>query len=159
MPKVAISAVLSPPSPGTKPMSSPPTRAAALCSTQKPFQPSLTAPNPTAALAASERIVAPSGRASAPAPTRTSGLFACLSVSAKSPRPAASSASVSGAPALADARVEHRRLAARIGAHDQQRVRLLDAGDGGVEQIGRPAPFRVERLALLAAIEILRAEP
>ena len=32
-------------------------------------------------------------------------------------------------PALADARVQHRRLAARVGADQQDRVGLLDAGD------------------------------
>ena len=39
--------------------------------------------------------------------------------------------------ALADAGVEDRRLPARIGADQQERVRLFDAGDRGVEQIGR----------------------
>ena len=34
------------------------------------------------------------------------------------------------APALQDARVEHRRLEARIGADEQDRVGLVDAGDG-----------------------------
>ena len=58
---------------------------------------------------------------------------------------------LAGAPALADARIEHRRFAARIGADDQQRVGLLDAGDGGVEQIARPAPRRIERRAVLPA--------
>ena len=53
----------SPPSPGTKPRSSAPTREAAVCSTEKPFQPSLTAPSSTAALAASASTAAPSGRA------------------------------------------------------------------------------------------------
>ena len=52
-----------PPSPGTKPRSSAPTRDAAVCRTQKPFQPSLTAPNSIAALAASAATAAPSGRA------------------------------------------------------------------------------------------------
>ena len=44
----------------------------------KPFQPSFTAPSPTAALAASAAIAAPSGRASAPVPMRTSGRSALL---------------------------------------------------------------------------------
>ena len=73
----------SPPSPGTKPSSSAPTREAAVCSTQKPFQPSFTAPSSIAALAASAAIAAPSGRASAPAPTMISGRSAVFSVSAK----------------------------------------------------------------------------
>ena len=51
------------------------------------------------------------------------------------------------------------RLAARVRADDQQRVGALDAGDGGVEQIGRPAPVRIERRAVLAGIEVLAAEP
>ena len=117
-------------------------------------------------------------------PTMTSGRSAFFNVSANVPRPAAISASVSGpapryavgigqvgpladqpdreiagAPALADARIEHGRLVARIGADDQQRVGLLDAGDGGIEQVGRPAPLRVERGAILPAIEIADAEP
>ena len=66
---------------------------------------------------------------------------------------------IAHAPALADARVEHRCFAARIRADDQQRVGLLDARDGGVEQVGRPAPLRVERGAVLPAIEIDDAEP
>src|SRR6266852_5221383 len=53
---------------GTKPMSNAPTRAAAVCSTQKPFQSSLTAPISSASLAASAATAAPSGRASAPWP-------------------------------------------------------------------------------------------
>jgi hypothetical protein len=48
------------------------------------------------------------------------------------------------APALADARVEDRGLVARIGADDQRGVRLLDAGDGRVEDIERAAPARVD---------------
>ena len=64
----ACRATSSPPLPGTKPTSSAPTREAAVCRTEKPFQPSWIAPTETAALAASDRIAAPSGRASAPCP-------------------------------------------------------------------------------------------
>ena len=66
---------------------------------------------------------------------------------------------IAHAPALADAGVEHRRFPARIGADDEQRVGLLDAGDGGVEQIARPAPARIERRAVLPAIDVRDAEP
>ena len=43
-PGFAISSADLPPCPGTKPISSAPTRDAAVCSTEKPFQPSLIAP-------------------------------------------------------------------------------------------------------------------
>ena len=43
-PACAMARASSPPSPGTKPRSSAPTRAAAVCSTLKPFQPSATRP-------------------------------------------------------------------------------------------------------------------
>ncbi len=66
---------------------------------------------------------------------------------------------VAHAPALADAGVEHGRLAARIGADDQQGIGLLDPGDRGVEEIARPAPLRIERRAVLPAVEIDDAEP
>src|SRR3974390_2826405 len=52
---------------------------------------------------------------------------------------------IAGAPALADARVEDRRLAARIGADDQQRIGLVDTGDGRIEQVARSAPRGIER--------------
>ena len=42
-------------------------------------------------------------------------------------------------------------VAARIGAHDQERIGALDAGDGGIEQIGCPAPGRIEHRPVLAA--------
>ena len=44
---------------------------------------------------------------------------------------------------LADARVQHRRFLARIGAHDQDRVGLLDPGDRGVEAVEIP-PRRIQ---------------
>ena len=66
---------------------------------------------------------------------------------------------IARAPALADAGVEHGRFPARIGADDEQRVGLLDAGDGGVEEVGRPAPGRIERGAILAAVDVGDAEP
>ena len=62
------------------------------------------------------------------------------------------------APALADAGVEHRRLAARIGADDEHGVGTIDAGDGRVENIRRPAEAGIELGAILAAIEVGRAE-
>ena len=65
---------------------------------------------------------------------------------------------IAGAPALADAGVEHRRFEARIGADDQDRVGLLDAGDGRVEEVAGAAERRVERRAVLAAVDVRRAE-
>ena len=108
--------------------------------------------------------------ASAPCPTIISGRFASASTLPKSPLPAAklgervragaeivvgvgqvdrvrrSSADldVAVAPALADAGIEHRRLVARVGADDQDRVGLLDAGDGRVEEVARAAARRIE---------------
>ena len=66
---------------------------------------------------------------------------------------------IAHAPALADAGVEHRGFPARIGADDQQRVGLLDAGDRRIEQVARPAPARIEPGAVLPAVEIGDAEP
>ena len=63
------------------------------------------------------------------------------------------------APAFADAGVEHRRVTARIGADQQQRVGMIDAGDGRIEQITGAAPFRIEQSAILPAIDIGDAEP
>ena len=59
---------------------------------------------------------------------------------------------------LEDAGIQHRRLVARIGADQQDRVGLLDAFDRRVEQIGRAAERRIELGAVLAAIDIGRAE-
>ncbi len=164
-------------------MSRPPTRAAAVCSTAKPFQSAVTAPTACASLAARPRTAAPSGRAMAPCPTMTSGRSAFCSTSKNSPAPSASSFSASApapsfcvvvarvadvaddadrhgaaAPALADAGIQHRRLEARIGADDQDRVGALDAFDGRVEDVAGAAVFRIERCAVLAAVDVGRAE-
>ena len=119
-----------------------------VCSTLKPFQPSLTTPSDSAALAASDSTAAPSGRAkragaedehrlrlvggrmvgearrARPARRRDN-------CSRRSGRPSADDAdqAIALQPALADARVEHRRFEARIGADDHDRVGLVDAGD------------------------------
>src|SRR6185437_8106109 len=61
-------------------------------------------------------------------------------------------------PAPAEAGVEHRRLSARICTDDEESVGLLDAGDGGVEQIRRAAPGRIEYGAVLSCIDVRRAE-
>ena len=61
-------------------------------------------------------------------------------------------------PALKDARIQHGRLMARIGADEKDRIGLVDAGDGGVEEIGRPSKRGIECRAILAAIDIRRAE-
>ena len=50
------------------------------------------------------------------------------------------------------------RLMARIGADEKNRIGLVDASDGGVEQIGRAAERGIEFRAILAAIDIGRAE-
>ena len=60
--------------------------------------------------------------------------------------------------ALEDAGIEHRRLVARIGADQQDGVGMVDAGDGGIEQIGGAAERGIEFGAVLAAIDIGRAE-
>ncbi len=62
------------------------------------------------------------------------------------------------APALADAHVDERRLEARVRTHDQDRVRILDACDGRVEQIGPAAMGRRHQAAVLAGIDIRHAE-
>ena len=60
--------------------------------------------------------------------------------------------------ALENAGIQHRRLVARVGADEQDRVSLVDAGDGRVEQIAR-APVRwIECGTVLAAVNIGRAE-
>ena len=61
-------------------------------------------------------------------------------------------------PALADARVEHRGFAARVRADDDDGIGLVDARDGRVEKIGRAAEFRIQLRAVLAAIDVGRAE-
>ena len=40
-----------------------------------------------------------------------------------------------GQPVAPDARVQHSRLDPRVAADDQQRIRLVNAGDGRIEQI------------------------
>ena len=169
--------------PGTKPRSSAPTREAAVCSTEKPFQPSVTAPS-SARLGrerGDRRAVRPRQRAHADDHQRALGLLEHLAELVAAGRdvgqrlrpgaeivvgigevgPLADQADreAAHAPALADAGVEHGRFPARIGADEQQRIGLLDAGDGGVEQIARPAPARIERGAVLPAVEIGDAEP
>src|SRR3546814_11869089 len=59
--------------------------------------------------------------------------------------------------ALAQPGVHQRGFPARIGADEQRRVGLLDAGDGGVEEIAGAAG-RVDQGAVLAAVEVGRAE-
>ena len=75
------------PSPGRKPRSSAPTRAAARVQNVEAVPAGLDrAMSRCAALAASARIAAPSGRASAPWPTISIGCLAFLSVSSESMR-------------------------------------------------------------------------
>jgi hypothetical protein len=62
------------------------------------------------------------------------------------------------APALADARVQHRRLAPRISADDKERARLLDAGDGGVEKVRAAAELGIDLRPVLAAVDVRRAK-
>ena len=49
-----------------------------------------------------------------------------------------------GPPALADARVQYGGFLARVRADDQQRVGLVDAGDGRIEDVGGSAGLRIE---------------
>src|SRR5690606_7972808 len=60
--------------------------------------------------------------------------------------------------ALADASVENRRLEARIGANNQDRVSLFDAFDRCIEYIAAAPKRRVERRPVLPAVEIRRTE-
>ena len=66
---------------------------------------------------------------------------------------------LAAAPALADARVQNRRLLSRIGADDHQPVGLVDAGDRRVEKIARAAERGIKCGAILPAIDVGRAEP
>ena len=127
-----------------------------MCSTLKPFQPSLTTPSDSAALAASARIAAPSGRAKAPCADNEhrlrllgrrmlgeggerfrAGAEIDVSVSQIGLFADDADQAVALQPALADAGVEHRRFAARVRADDHDRVGLVDAGDRRIEEIGR----------------------
>ena len=64
------------------------------------------------------------------------------------------------APALAQPGVDQRGLEARVGADQQADVGLLDAGDGGVEEVAAARLGR-ELRAVLAAVEVgrFRAPP
>ena len=64
-------------------------------------------------------------------------------------RPDHADLELASAPALADARIEQRAFAARIGADDEQRIGLVDAGDSGIEDVGAAASLGVEDLAAL----------
>src|SRR5207302_7886420 len=56
---------------------------------------------------------------------------------------------LTGAPALADTRVENGGLLARVRTDDQQCVGLLDAGDGRIEDIGGATDLGIESVAAL----------
>ena len=124
-------------------------------STPKPFQSGVTAPTSRASAAAAARIAAPSGRASAPgadddqrALGRLQRLGEAVPAGGELGQGLGAGAEIvvgvgqvdrladqadrqrRHAPALADAHVEEGGLEARVGADDQDRVRLLDAGDG-----------------------------
>ena len=151
-PALAIAAASRPPSPGTKPRSRPPTRAAAVCRTDSPRQ----VPAAPARFAAVARTEPPSGRASA-LPHDDQRLLgfrpdvgerlrqlgqrlrpgAEIFVRIGQVVPFADQSDREGAlqPALADAGVEDGRFLARVRADDQQRIRVLDARDGRVEEI------------------------
>jgi hypothetical protein len=98
-------ATSAPPLPGTKPMSRPATRAAAVCSTLKPFQPGTVSPSSSwvagwimpqfsAIARAAANTAAPSLRVSAPMPTTIIGFLAAFSTSANLLEPSATSARV-----------------------------------------------------------------
>ena len=82
-----ISRRRSPPSPGTNPMSRPPTRDAAVWRTRGPIQSSLSAPTSAASRAAAESTGSPFAPTSAPCPTRISGRFAAFSASRRTRLP------------------------------------------------------------------------
>src|ERR1700691_1685988 len=170
---VRIPATSLPPGPGTKPRSSPPTRAAAVCNTLKPFQSSRIMPVPIASLRARARMAAPSVRAHAKDQHRLLRRFEGLApfvlaggqfLERLGPRAewnggicqialGSDHADLEPAlqPALAQARVDDRRLDARIGADQETGISLFDPGNGGVEHIARTAG-RIERGPVLAAI-------
>jgi hypothetical protein len=64
---------------------------------------------------------------------------------------------VAGEPAAAQAGVQHRRLEARIGSHQEEDVDVLQPGDPGIEQPGLPRAG-AQGHAVLAAIGIGRAQ-
>src|SRR5580692_4175177 len=61
-------------------------------------------------------------------------------------------------PALAYARVEHRRLVARVRANDKKGIGLVDAGNCRVKKIGCAAKFRMQFRTILTAVDVGRAE-
>jgi hypothetical protein len=48
--------------------------------------------------------------------------------------------------ALADAGIQHRCFEARIGADQQNGIGLFNAGNGGVEEVARPAAMFAQRV-------------
>ena len=173
-----------PPLPGTKPRSRPATREAAVCSTLNAFQP---ASLPPPAARAWPRQPAPPrrpARAAAAAPTITIGRLASRSDAGEAvlavehvlqrlragaqvvvrvgeigPLADQRDRHAALAPALADARIEHGRLEPRIGADQQNGIGLLDALDGGIEQVARAPELGVELGAVLPAFDLVAAEP
>ena len=137
-----------PPFARAKPRSRPPTRAAAVCSTFQPFQPSRTTPNGRRAWRRRCSTAAPSAAARAPWPTMIAGFLAAfkrlgeVALPWRGPpaRPGRAQVVVvvgqvglladdadsqrAGQPALADAGVQHRRFEARIGPDQQDGVGL-----------------------------------
>ena len=61
-------------------------------------------------------------------------------------------------PSLTDACIEHRRFVARIRADDENRVRLVDAGNRRIEKVGRTSKLRMELRTILAAVDVGRTE-
>src|SRR5262249_15984246 len=61
-------------------------------------------------------------------------------------------------PTLADADVEHRGLEPRIGADQEDGVCPLYPGDGRIEEVAGAAKWRVELGAVLAAVDVSRAQ-
>ena len=157
------------PRPAAKPTSSAPTRRpASVCRMLKPFQPSLMTPSEAAACCAA---IAKHGRRHRDAVERALaddehrlfrlgrrviealemlrqalGAGAEIGVGIGEIGLLADHADRSGIAleeALADARIQHRRFLARIGADQHDRVGLFDAGNGRVEQIAGAAEFRM----------------
>ena len=58
-----------------------------------------------------------------------------------------------GQPFFADTRIQDRRFATQVAADNQQRIGLVDAGDGGIEKVEFSARG-IERGAILAAVDV-----
>src|SRR5262245_32062460 len=58
------------------------------------------------------------------------------------------------APALAEARVEHRRFEPGVGGDEQNPIGLLNPLNAAVKKVARPPTARIELGTVLAAVEV-----